>query len=558
MRRARALALTTCTLLAPLSLRAQISLTHTEDAAPVPRGVLRVRLINGWTRYDERFAADGGRVSLGEELTTAALGPRQLPRLGAVEAGLRELAGDPAVRLSLGRLDVRSDARIVTTPVVLEYGVTRRFSVGLMIPVVQTRRAIQLRVNADSVTGANVGFVPARLRANAAQTNRAVADALQRGADALAALLARCTATSGAPECAGVAGNRADAEATVLSARRYAGAVRSSLGTDTATAFIAPRTASALAAAIDAQRLALNARLQRYLGGGFGASTPVFTAASDLSYIDLNGRFPSPGLLQSPVGGGLDSLRTTNRVSIGDVAVGARVLLLDRLAADSGWAGWGGRLVLGAQLRLATGGADSARNLVDISPGEGPGVEVNGAMDVLRGRVGGTVAARYVKAFARPVIASVSGPGAVFPFPLFAAVSRTAGDVVGVDVTPRFLLGEWFALDAHYGLERVGTTADVLPADAAAEASRSGIVSQPNAGGTSHRVGLGVRYSTVEAFARGRARYPVEVSFTHLETISGDVGVAKLFRDQIQLRLYLRTPFAPADPAAGARASPRR
>ncbi|HET6583347.1 MAG TPA: hypothetical protein VFG69_07865, partial [Nannocystaceae bacterium] len=57
---------------------------------------------------------------------------------------------------------------------------------------------------------------------------------------------------------------------------------------------------------------------------------------------------------------------------------------------------------------------------------------------------------------------------------------------------------------------------------------------------TLQRVGLGVRYSTVDAYLRGRAKYPIELSFRHFETISGDAGVPKLFRDQIQLRIYYR------------------
>ena len=54
------------------------------------------------------------------------------------------------------------------------------------------------------------------------------------------------------------------------------------------------------------------------------------------------------------------------------------------------------------------------------------------------------------------------------------------------------------------------------------------------------RRGIGVRYSTVDAFLRRRARYPIEVIYRHLETITGDAGAPKIFRDQIQLRLYYR------------------
>ena len=57
---------------------------------------------------------------------------------------------------------------------------------------------------------------------------------------------------------------------------------------------------------------------------------------------------------------------------------------------------------------------------------------------------------------------------------------------------------------------------------------------------TVQQIGVGLRYSTVLSYLRHRARYPIEVSYRHLETLSGDAGTPKLFRDMIQLRLYYR------------------
>jgi hypothetical protein len=51
---------------------------------------------------------------------------------------------------------------------------------------------------------------------------------------------------------------------------------------------------------------------------------------------------------------------------------------------------------------------------------------------------------------------------------------------------------------------------------------------------------VGLRYSTFESFLRGRSTTPIEVSFTHLQTISGSDGVARLARDQIQVRLFFQ------------------
>ena len=52
-------------------------------------------------------------------------------------------------------------------------------------------------------------------------------------------------------------------------------------------------------------------------------------------------------------------------------------------------------------------------------------------------------------------------------------------------------------------------------------------------------VGGGVTYSTLAGF-KGSGPLPIEMRFTHLEAIKGDVGRPKFFRDQIEVRLYRR------------------
>src|SRR4051794_17527126 len=155
---ARTLRVATIPLLLAGTARAQSPLSHLEDAAPVPAGALRLRLANVWTRYDERFATVGGATTLGSELSADSLGVAQLPRLFPIETGLRTLATDPALKLSFGRLRVGSNARIVTTPITLEYGVTRRLSLGVQIPIVETRRVAMAQVAGDS-THANMSFL---------------------------------------------------------------------------------------------------------------------------------------------------------------------------------------------------------------------------------------------------------------------------------------------------------------------------------------------------------------------------------------------------------------
>src|SRR6476661_1547568 len=78
----------------PMTLHAQMPLSHAEDAAPVPAGSLRFRITTAWTRYDERFAAAGGVEPLSADLSRAALGVAELPLLAPTEASLKTLSGD--------------------------------------------------------------------------------------------------------------------------------------------------------------------------------------------------------------------------------------------------------------------------------------------------------------------------------------------------------------------------------------------------------------------------------------------------------------------------------
>ena len=57
----------------------------------------------------------------------------------------------------------------------------------------------------------------------------------------------------------------------------------------------------------------------------------------------------------------------------------------------------------------------------------------------------------------------------------------------------------------------------------------------------SSRVGFGFAYSAVARYARGRSTLPLEMSYTHLETITATGGLTpKYHRDQIEFRIYYR------------------
>jgi len=536
------LALLTC---APLGrVLAQTGVGPLDDATPIPRGWFRFGVLNAWTRYDSRFNGAGGTDPLGAPLSTDSLGPRQLPLLAPIEGALQTLAKNPLQRFTFGRLLTQSDARIVTTPFVLEYGITSRLSLGVTVPVVQTRQTAQVRVNA-AATGdvnppGNMGWIPASLRAAAAQSSASVVTSLTAAATGLTGLLARCAANPGAPECSTIQGQEAAAAATAARASQFATAVATAYGINEQTALVAPRQGSTLATEIEAQRAALAAQLATFVPGTQIGTLPVTT--TPFSYIDLQGRAGQPGFLQSSLGGGLDSIATTERLGVGDIEIGVRYALLDHISRDSvGPPGFQYRLVLGGVYRMATSLTDSARNLLAIATGEGGGVEGRASLELIGPVAGLTLATRYGKSFARAVQLPLVGYTiAGFPYPAFGQVSRTAGDLFTLAAAPRVYLNSWMSVEGDYAMEHVGAPTFVPPPGFECPGCLPPEASVLPIATTVQQIGVGLRYSTVLSYLRHRARYPIEVSYRHLETLSGDAGTPKLFRDMIQLRLYYR------------------
>src|SRR5687768_9086539 len=137
-----------------------------EDALVLPRGVLRVRAIGQWAHFNERYGKDtpgrpaGALEPLGIDFDLDTVGVGIFPNLGALQSGLRSLTGLTDFTLSLGQTRVRLDAHVTATPITIEAGVTKKLSIGLLVPYVQTRMGTFFSVNPAGREG-NVGFNPA-------------------------------------------------------------------------------------------------------------------------------------------------------------------------------------------------------------------------------------------------------------------------------------------------------------------------------------------------------------------------------------------------------------
>lgn len=534
----------------PTRARAQAGLSHIENAVPVPRGMVRLRVAPSWTRWDSRFTGTGSATEpLGAVFTADTLGTAQLPALTTLESALRSLTGNPDFRLSLGHATAFGSVRVVTTPISLEYGVTRWLSLGVTVPIVQRQRELVIDLTATGDSAGNVGPTAANIdpavHAQAAQ----IAQEIDAAALQLSQRIVACEANPATSGCEAINADPAGASAAVAEGVRVATSIRYIYGTAAGEGFGLVPVAS-LTAEI-AQRLQdVNARFATYLGGTpVPTQTPPRGAAGAAAAGDLR------TLARRGVAGiGPDSLGRINTIGIGDVEVGARVLLFDsrrpRPAADTTVRiGPRLRVLLGGLARFATGEPPVDDELFSVGGGDGQmDAEGSVAVDVESGaRVGATVVARYTAQLGE--VAATRMPderGHVSPFSARGVGTRKLGNIFALDVSPRVWLGNSLHLAGHYGLRTRADDEYSFPRTGVDDAPiLPGVPPLPEtgtAGGyTEHRVGAGVTYSTVADWEAGRARVPVEVSYSHTETIRGNSAlVPRAGRDQIQIRFYYR------------------
>lgn len=218
---------------------------------------------------------------------------------------------------------------------------------------------------------------------------------------------------------------------------------------------------------------------------------------------------------------------------LGDVQLGARFLLR---RGPAGWpfpdsvTGRSFRTAVGARVRLPTG-RSGVRFLTEIPPGNGHfGVGVDVLNDIF-------LSSRwYVNASASvdvlfPTEVQRLAFSATRPFPADTAVRtvrREPGPRLAFSLTPRWRLTDEISFSGEYGLlaqrrtQYTGGEEELLQTPL-----------EWRTGGSLHSVGFGARYSSLQAFARGRADVPFEVTLTVGTAFAGggaapDAGMVRL------------------------------
>ena len=504
-----------------------LPLSNAEDARTLPKGTVMLRALNAWTRYDEVFDATADSLHhlhpLGDAFSAESLGVRQFPRLDTLQKALRTLTGQPSLNLNLGQAFSTADTRVVTTPLSLSYGLTDRLTIGAMVPIVQTHTTVFIELNPQRVatsTGANVGINPARFASNATaqSANGALIDAMRNAANSLNAFLANCSSSG---SCSTQTITRAtrirDNDSTFLKAVSFL------YGEGTQGNNFVPFGAAQDSVVKQLARLADS--VNAVLGSSF-AFAPPSGAIAPAALTDLQ------LLATTGLGVAFDSLGSPDRIGIGDVEVSALFKLLDGFSDTTG--GLRLRGTLRAVLRLGTGRPPSGTVPFEVGTGTGQTSADGGAiLDVRLGRFVATFAGQYTTYFTSAPVARL--PNSDFAlFPLDVPVSGTwrEGDALQVEATPRIRLTDYFTFHGAYAMRH----------QAASRYTSPNVNSPPLfLATTEQRAGFGFAYSTVARYARGRSSVPLELFFTHLETLTASGGLTpKYSRDQIEVRIYYR------------------
>lgn len=531
-------------LLATAPLRAQRVAGPWEDGAIPARGVLRVGVSPNFTTWRERFAPDGRREPLGSGFTLDSLGPAHVPFLAPLSTPLAAATGLPAPPLSLGTLATRLEVTEVVTTVSLDYGLTARVGLMATIPYVKNHVYVSANPNGGGA-GATLGFNPALSYAGARLQNAAVTGSLASAAATLTGELSRCAGSTEA-SCHAINADRAGAQSLVQLAGQVSGALAAVYGTTSLTgSLFAPVAGSTLQQAVVARLADLDARFEGFLGaatsGAWVAGTPVPAAPmAGADFAALLGD-PAYGIAAQP-------FSDFEHSHVGDVEVGAKVVLVDTFGPQAtAPAQRGGmfRLAVAGLYRLPTGQRDQPDHFADLGAGQGQAdVEIRGYADVALGeRFWTSAVARY--AIQRPdrlVRRITDAPGHPFPESVRRQeVARDLGDIFEAEVAPRYVPNNEFSFSALFRIQRKAADAyrgtfDVTSADGT-PLSLDASTLNTDTETTRRTAGFAVTFSTVRGHARGRARWPLEVSYAHTIVLSGK-SVPRVQANAIGLRVY--------------------
>jgi hypothetical protein len=523
-----------------------------DDAIPIPKGGVRFRIGGLWNDYSDVFAPDatGGLTKhpLLSALNTSSLGTRQLPQLAAAEKAIRSLAAQPAYALSLGTFEALGNVRQSSVPMAFDVGITKKLSIGIVVPYVESRDHSQLVLNRAG-TSATVGRNPAfdaTTGAAARTANGALLRQIALARTTLTAEIARCAVTT-ATGCDAIRANPTAAQNLLQTALATQSALATVYG-DSARGGspVVPISGSATDAAIAASIGSLRSAFQ-----GFGVASIAATAApSAATVVYGTGSIGAIGA-DSAFSLRYKNVGNTRRAGIGDIDLTVTALLHDTFDGDQkkrlNNTGRGVRTSLTAGFRFGSAGADFVENPLDVPIGDGASaLLLRSTTDFIANRtfwVSGTL--RIVKPFADNVAVALPllTDSTIFAGSFNGSAARKLAMRTEIEIAPRFMIGQFFGLSGAYLFRRVGTET-LVPFALNSTTVDPSIGTDPYAGRTTpartlQAVTIAASFSSLASYMRGGANFPLELLFSHTQAIFA-TGAAQPVSgiDRLELKIY--------------------
>lgn len=519
----------------PAALPAQRVLGPGDDAWILPPGLARIGFSTRFLVGDEWFDGDGRRQPLGAWLSRDTVGPARFPGLSPLAAALGDATGAP-VALSLGAVSADLRRQVQVAPLELAVGVLPRVMLRVRAPFVAAEHQSQWRLDPS---GATVGANPARVGAESAARNGALLGALDASASGLDALLETClNAPSSDPRCGAALADVNGVRALTASTRGLADALGRSYGggEGQAGAAFVPLDGSAGHTAVLDALAALRTRYASFGDLAFdGALAPVAAGApatiEDLHALLLDATGP---YALGPWGRRYDQ-------GLGDVDLSLWLRAFDGTAGPWRAPSAGGpqlRQSVGATLRLGTGRPGDPDDPLMLATGDGQhDLELASATDLLLGqRFWASALVRYTHQFAdvRPVRLPDPLLSPYLPLTRRVEARVEPGARLSVEVAPRWVLNDYLALGGRYRWTReAGSTWTEQDAEGAP-------LTVTGADRQWQEVTLGVTWSSLAAWQRGRTRRPIEWSYEHARVLDGAGEVLRARSDRLGVTVYAK------------------
>jgi hypothetical protein len=416
-----------------------------------------------------------------------------------------------------------------------DFGITRRISVGLRVPYVEVVHDARLVLNRDG-SGANVGANPARFGASALASNGSVFVQIGNARTQLLEAIASCT-TGGSETCDAILANPAAAAALAARAEAFRASWREVYGDGTYPgAPVVPVQTSDAHEAITEALGALRAEFERYFNTNIPQTGPLGPTRV----------YGSAGLQElaqdSAFGINADTLDRAFRAGMGDIDVEARVLVYDTWGGDQiarlSTTTSGFRVLASGGWRFGTASSAQVNQPFALATGDG----VNALLlrvtadAVWKQRAWVSATLRSTTPLADNAVIRLPGAGLADFF--FAgrpqATSRRLGQRFDLEIAPRLNIGDKFGVSALWMVRSIGADRyDPL----------TGGDSFQTPSGTVQFGSLGVTYSTLAAFTRGKSKLAIEVHLARDVALSASgVTVPSLARDRLELRVFPRFP----------------